>query len=167
MSADTNLRDALIEARERFWSKVDKIAGGCWNWKAGRSSGGYGRFAPSHNKTVYAHRASLLLADISIPDGMVVDHVCRNRGCVNPEHLRVVTPRVNSLENSEAVTASNAVKTHCDQGHELSEYNLYPHSKGYRICLTCARVQWDKQNAKRLERRHARGLLRQPRKQVA
>ena len=79
---------------QRFWDKVDK-SGDCWIWKAGvRGTGPYGRFRLG-SKTVVAHRFSYEIANGQIPKGFQIDHRCRNRLCVNPSHLRVVTQKQN------------------------------------------------------------------------
>jgi hypothetical protein len=73
-----------------------------------------------------------------IPDGMVIDHICRNRACCNVDHLRVVSRAVNALENSISLPALNAKKTHCPKGHMYSESNTYRKvCDGGRICRKC------------------------------
>lgn len=81
---------------ERFWANVEK-SDGCWEWRGGRDTGGYGviRFGGRAQK---AHRAALMLAGIEIPAGLDVDHICRNRACVNTDHLRIATRKQN-IEN--------------------------------------------------------------------
>lgn len=78
---------------ERFWPKVDK-RGECWMW-LGSTNGRYGKIKDC-GRDLYAHRASVLLDGRDIPDGMEIDHLCRNKLCVNPKHLEVVTPQVNA-----------------------------------------------------------------------
>ncbi|MBY4212857.1 HNH endonuclease [Rhodococcus fascians] len=68
--------------------------------------------------------------------GLQIDHLCRNRRCVNPDHLEAVTPQVNTLR-STAITAVHAVKTHCPQGHQYSVENTYVSSRGGRHCRIC------------------------------
>ena len=88
---------------KRFFKKKKKTKE-CWDWIACKDSDGYGAFWKNEKKrAVPAHRMSLELADINIPKGLVVDHICKNRGCVNPKHLRLVTPRVNALENTNSI----------------------------------------------------------------
>lgn len=126
---------------EKFKTKVHKTAS-CWLWTSSKNTKGYGQL--SHGgKHLMAHKVALELAGTQIPSGMVVDHVCRNRACVNPDHLRVVTPRVNALENSESLSAKNAAKTHCLRGHPLSGANLRPRlgKKVFRECAACATEQ--------------------------
>lgn len=118
---------------ERFWSKVD-ASGPCWEWTAGVGVGGYGRFALSrlNDKTrcVYAHRYSYELLVGEIPEGLVIDHLCRNRKCVNPDHLEPVTQQENVLRGN-GVTATNAKKDRCPKNH--------PYAEGRRRCLECDR----------------------------
>lgn len=123
---------------DRFWSHVDVRDGAeCWNWLAAKTSGGYGRFRTPKTHLL-AHRVSYELSVGPIADGLQLDHLCRNRSCVNPAHLEPVTPRVNTLRGS-SVSAVNAVKTHCNHGHPLSGSNLYQMPDGNRACRACRR----------------------------
>jgi len=123
----------------KFWSMVDVgKPEECWPW-TGKLYNGYGFFALL-GKSRGAHRASFTIAHGAIPDGMWVDHVCRNRACVNPAHLRAVTPKTNALENNIGLTAQNAVKTHCDKGHKLAGENLRIEKRGWRLCVICQRA---------------------------
>lgn len=88
----------------RFWSKVDKTED-CWNWTAGKSDG-YGIFGIGSSRTVKAHRYSYEQQVGPIPPGAILDHICRNRSCVNPEHLRPVD-RVLNAQNHSGPTARN------------------------------------------------------------
>lgn len=120
-----------------FWSKVEKSEG-CWNWTGSDNGLGYGRFWVN-GKTYIAHRVSVILSGRKIPPNMVVDHTCRNRRCVNPGHLRVVTQAINAVENSVGMSAQNKAKLVCLRGHSLSGENLRINKKGARICITCSR----------------------------
>jgi hypothetical protein len=74
-----------------------------------------------------------------IPEGMEIDHLCRNRGCVNPEHLEPVT-RQENIRRSQSISVANAAKTHCPYGHLLSGANLYLRpNRGGRACRECVR----------------------------
>ena len=82
----------------RYWAKVDK-SGACWEWMAGKDPGGYGQFTaylPEVRGPSKAHRIAHLLTHGSLTRGMVIDHICHNRGCVNPDHLREVTYKQNN-----------------------------------------------------------------------
>ena len=95
---------------QRFWAKVDK-SGECWEWTGCKSGTGYGSIgagAPS-KKTLSAHRLSYEMANGKTPDGLVIDHMCRNRGCVNPGHLQAVPQKQNS-ENRGVVHSSTGVR---------------------------------------------------------
>jgi len=118
-----------------FWKHVDKTEDH-WLWLGTTARNGYGRYDKNQ-----AHRVSWFLTNGQIPDGMVVDHICRERRCVNPQHLRIVTIRINSLENSESPAAKNSRKTHCRRGHEFTKENTYisvrKNGKRSRGCRTC------------------------------
>lgn len=91
---------------QRFWAKVEKT-GACWNWTAYRDAKGYGRFSPS-GSPVYAHRLSYEMEVGAIPEGLSVDHACRNRACVNPSHLRLTTAKQNNENHSGALRNSSS-----------------------------------------------------------
>lgn len=141
--ADNSRLCAIVEdpaAMAKFWSKVDREGDGeCWEYN-GNLNNGYGRFYHK-GKATLAHRISYLDHYKEIPDGLVIDHICRTRACCNPSHLRAVSLRVNVLENSESLSAIFARRTHCPKGHELSGANLVPHRAGARICRICARAR--------------------------
>ncbi len=121
----------------RFRSKVAPAGPtGCWQWTAARGRDGYGRFRLGH-RMVLAHRFAFEAIRGPIPDGLELDHLCRDRGCVNPEHLEPVTGKVNTLRGV-AFSAENARKTHCARGHELGGENVRPGGSSRR-CLTCDR----------------------------
>ncbi len=125
--------------RDRLLSKIELSDDGCWLWTAHRDVVGYGRLRvgptskPAHN-LVYEVFVG------AVPEGLELDHLCRNRGCVNPEHLEPVTHRENVLRGASPIAAA-AAQTHCLRGHALSGDNVYiiP-SSGSRQCRTCKRM---------------------------
>lgn len=89
-----------VERTNAFWSKVNRTEG-CWEWDAGITTDGYGGlrwWAGGKGYTAKAHRVAFELEVGAIPDGMILDHICHNRKCVRPDHLRPVTNKQN-LEN--------------------------------------------------------------------
>ena len=124
---------------DRFWAKVDRGSPtDCWLWTAGTLRGGYGAFSPESGRQASAHRVAYELTHGSIPDGLVLDHLCRTPACVNPAHLEPVTHRENTLRGT-APTAVNARKTHCANGHEFTPDNTYVTRNGGRNCRACHR----------------------------
>ncbi len=114
-----------------FWSKVD-ITPTCWNWTGALDEKGYGIFN-FLKKTTRTHRYSYEQSKGKIPNGLQIDHLCRNRKCINPDHLETVTSR----ENQRRSPLTNMNKTHCPQGHEYSKENTYHTSDKRRQCKTC------------------------------
>lgn len=110
---------------------------GCVLWIGGLDSSGYGRLAAS-GTSAPAHRANYIAHHGAIPAGLVCDHICRVRCCVNPAHIRLVTRAQNNVENSDSTCALNARKTHCLRGHAFTPENT-KNKRGRRICRTCRR----------------------------
>lgn len=131
-----NALPKLTERDEaRFWSKVAlPNREGCMLWLAG-TEGGYGRFWLAGSSRS-AHRLSYERAYGPIPDGLVLDHLCRTPICVAPLHLEAVTVRENTLRG-ETRAAANAAKTHCPQGHKYAGDNLHVKRDGKRHCRAC------------------------------
>lgn len=123
----------------RYWRKVSLGRGisDCWMW-TGATRRQYGVFSLSHTKAVPAHRYSYELVIGPIPEGLELDHLCKNKTCVNPYHLEPVTHWENGLRSNQ-ISAVNYRKTHCPKGHPLSGDNLVPceKAKGHRKCRTC------------------------------
>jgi len=110
----------------------------CWIWTGAVSSAGYG-VVQWDGRVRLAHRVIYELVNGELRDGLTVDHLCRNRACVNPSHLEAVTQRENVLRG-ESPAAENAIKSHCIRGHEFSESNTY-HVQGSRRCRECSRIR--------------------------
>jgi hypothetical protein len=125
---------ALADLPERFRTKVQVAPNGCWVWVAARDNHGYGRYGID-GRAATAHRVAYQTLVGPIPDGLHLDHLCRVRACVNPEHLEPVTCRENVLRGV-GPSALHSVKTHCPEGHEYTEENTYLY-RGMRYCQTC------------------------------
>lgn len=122
---------------DRFWSKV---TGGdvsaCWNWSgASNPRTGYGNFNIGDRRYVLPHRFAYEALRVDVPEGLQIDHLCRNRLCVNPWHMEPVTPSVNVRRSSNAA-ALNINRAVCRKGHPFTEENTY-RSGAYRKCRAC------------------------------
>jgi hypothetical protein len=124
-----------LKAANRFWSNVNKTDT-YWLWTGPTMLSGYGYFAFGRDWKSAAHRLTYELFKGPIPEKLQLDHLCRNRLCVNPEHLESVTLKTNVLRGV-GTTAVNARKTHCIHGHPLSRANTYISPTGHRSCRIC------------------------------
>ena len=124
--------------RERFFDRAVTSEAGCWGWRGYVTNEGYTLIAyPEEGLSIVGHRLSYELHKGPIPDGLTVDHLCRNRTCTNPDHLEAVPFAVNVLRGV-GPTAINAAKTHCKHGHPFDEENTYTRPKsGNRDCRKC------------------------------
>ena len=134
---------------QRLWSRI-LLGDDCWEWTGCRSAKGYGLIYKS-GATKRVHRVVYELLVGPIPDGLQLDHLCRNRGCANPSHLDPVDTRENTLRGV-GLTSQNAVKTHCAQGHPFTGENLYLRtgSRRGRECRECKR-NWDRKRRLQLK----------------
>jgi len=128
---------------ERFWSKVAK-SDGCWLWLGSVVPNGYGQFhvrlAVNRWSSTVAHRVAYELSIGPIPAGMVLDHLCRTRSCVRPDHLEPTTDAVNILRGT-GWAARHARKTHCPAGHSYDSTNTHVDKNGMRHCRECDRLR--------------------------
>lgn len=124
-------------AVERFNSHTKPLENGCIVWTAYRGENGYGRFY-YEGKGALAHRWSYEHFVGPIPDGLVIDHLCRNHACVNPDHLEPVTTSENVLRGVAPVRTADYFRTitHCVNGHPYTAENTYIGNHG-RECLIC------------------------------
>lgn len=137
-----------LASRTDTWARMvnsTKFDGpdGCWEWQSTINETGYGLYCHHEFGSLLAHRLALHVAGKPVPADMTVDHLCRNRRCVNPAHLEIVDRATNSLRGN-GYFALNARKTHCVNGHEYTPENT-GHKKSKtkvgvaRYCLTCSR----------------------------
>jgi len=148
MAKDIPISDegrASIEAR--FWSKVNKT-GECWLWTAALSNTGYGVFMLHDRNLMLAHRVAYTLSKGAIPKGKVLDHLCRNPACVNPDHAEVVEQGENIRRGVmiQRALEACAAKTHCPQGHPYNEENTYLW-RGRRQCRACSAAKMRRRTA--------------------
>lgn len=134
-----------FEMIARYAGRVNYLGvDGCWVWQGRLNNWGYGE-TRRNQKITPAHRLFYELLVGPIPEGMVIDHTCRNHQCVNPDHLQAVS-------HGENVGLGRLRKTHCPQDHELTEDNVWRDKRGHRHCRTCLKGQ----QAAAYQRRKAR-----------
>jgi hypothetical protein len=123
---------------DRIWARLRHTPDGCWEWTAHLNYKGYGKVS-LHGACKSVHRVMYQLLVGPIPDGLDLDHLCRNRACGNPDHLEPVPKRTNILRG-QGLAAKNARKTHCKHGHEFTTENTRITPIGHRECRTCAKA---------------------------
>lgn len=133
---------------ERFLSKI-KInqESGCWEW-TGYLTVGYGNIKIG-NENFLVHRVSYSIFKNKDISNLIIDHKCRNRKCVNPDHLRVADSFKNTTENSIGIASINLSKTHCLNGHEFTEENTRTRKdRVARNCKKCEQIRYLKNRNK-------------------
>jgi hypothetical protein len=136
---------------ERFFPKVERIPfSTCWLWNAAVNKEGYGEIkAEQGNKKYKAHRVAYELYKGPIPDGLVIDHICRNTSCVNPDHLRAITKVENTMIGF-GYMAKLARRDCCNHGHPFTAENTISKNGKRRKCRTCKNL--NEMNRKRMIR---------------
>ena len=130
----------LVDAERVLERSIPEPNSGCWVWLGSLTAGGYGtlRYSESQKKTT-AHRVSYAAFKCDIPDELDLDHLCRVRCCVNPDHLEPVTRQVNLERGVGNTGATQRARTHCPQGHEYTPENTRVNRKGQRSCKACTK----------------------------
>jgi HNH endonuclease len=126
----------VVQLSARFWDKVDKESSECWLWRGAKMSNGYGLFH-INGHTELVHRLSYKDAYGDFSAEKQLDHICRVRHCVNPQHLQPVTAALNQKRGKKAT------QTHCKRGHPLVGDNVRIKANGTRDCRLCRRVRDD------------------------
>jgi len=129
----------MIWYREaHFWSRVQIPASvfSCWEWQKTITPKGYGQYR-LNEKRVFAHRFAYELSFGSIPDDLELDHLCRNRSCVNPLHLEAVSQYENGVTRS--IRFAGEHRELCPKGHKLTQKNTYKSKTGFLVCKECIR----------------------------
>lgn len=162
LSAENTMLITLpLEAAQlppHFWSKVRIAASGCWEWIGARIGDGYGNWWKD-GRSYLTHRLSYEALVGPIPADLEMDHLCRNRACLNPQHLEPVTRSVNQRRGvgPERLRQQYADVTHCPSGHPYSGDNLYRWPRnGHRHCKTCLRAK-DRKRRRVARERQQRG----------
>ncbi|MGF7124072.1 HNH endonuclease signature motif containing protein [Rhodococcus sp. BE178] len=116
----------------RLLRRAEVDVNGCWRWTGPLNPAGYGSTIRAWRKGWLPHRLAYTVMVAPIPDGLQIDHLCRIRNCINPQHLEAVTQAENLRRQGAAVT-------HCPRGHEYTTANTYRSADNLRRCRTCAR----------------------------
>lgn len=148
---DFKTSDTITSRWRKYVGTVPRWA--CWPWQGSSNSGGYGYYhvgmESSRGVMHYAHRVMFMLYVDSIPDGANIDHICHNPPCVNPDHLRAISP----CQNTHHSDTHHAVKDECIRGHPFDSENTYVYtdSRGYehRQCRECQRRRQEQFHRKR------------------
>ena len=132
-----------LSLAERFWRRVPERSPWpdvCWQWRGGSAGDGYGIFRVGPHRTERAHRVAWRTTGSEIPDGMELDHACRRRDCVRPEHLTLVEKYFNARQGSATFATRKAAQTQCRNGHPYVDGSFAITITGYRQCRRCSCV---------------------------
>lgn len=140
------------QAWDRFANKFNIDSKGCWIWTGAKMYSGYGRFS-FLGKNVLAHRFAYEHTKGTISEGLSLDHLCRNRACVNPSHLEPVSQKENISRGLSG--KYNSDKLFCPKGHRYDSENTYIYPQGRRACKICIRESGRKHDRTKRKRRKA------------
>ena len=130
----------MIDAKTKLYAYFKVLPTDCWEWQAKvNKRTGYGQLGVNY-KTLLAHRVSYEIHKGKIPGGLTIDHLCKNRICINPFHLEAVTLRENILRGN-SLSAINARKIYCIRRHPLRGSNLYLTPDKRRQCKICNKLR--------------------------
>jgi len=154
-------------AKDRFFDRISpEPNSGCWLWTGATNLNGYGCFSPSQkrNSSVYAHRFSYEMHVGPIAEGMVIDHLCRVRCCVNPAHMEIVTRGENVRRGIAPAHVARRAGT-CERGHPLAKDNVIGRQKPR--CKTCHHEWCEQRDVRKIidrivQRARATAALHQP-----
>lgn len=126
--------EAVVTLRQRLLTHIKiELENDCWHYTGTKYPAGYGKVFKK-NKTLLAHRASYEIFVGPIPSGLTIDHLCRNRSCINPKHLEPVTMRENTLRGN-TLPGINARKTQCKNGHSFDGVDKKTGARKCSICI--------------------------------
>lgn len=138
---------------EKLWQRFERSESGCWEWIGVVAADGYGHYK-TNGRPHQAHRVVYEFLVGPIPEGLQLDHLCRNRKCVNPAHLEPVTAKENT-RRADVVFGIRSAATHCKHGHPFDAENT-KWVDGRRTCRACRRRISAEANARRREARRLR-----------
>lgn len=130
----------MVKIKDKIWPRIIILENGCWQWTGSKTTGGYGNLNIGDRNYDYVHRVVYEMCIGKIPDGLTIDHLCRNRSCINPRHLEAVTNKVNILRGN-SWWAIQVRKTHCILGHPFSPENTVRDRDGARNCRRCIKIR--------------------------
>jgi hypothetical protein len=147
----------MSDVLQRILSRVSETESGCWEFGGYRLPAGYGRLG-WNGRLWLTHRVTYTLLVGPIPEGLEIDHLCRNKPCCNPSHLEAVTRSENIRRGPQGEIAAERerAKTECPLGHPYDAINTYFAPDGYRQCRICKRLAGQRYSARSRDRINSR-----------